>query len=307
MKRSLAVALAAAALLVSLAVTGPAGAQTIPTPPGGVPRGTAIGGDLPVVGDWNGGGTTTVGVRRGATWFLKNVNSTGVADVSFDYGLATDWPIAGDWDGDGTTTVGVRRGATFYLRNTNSTGQADISVDFGLPDDTPVVGDWDGNGTVTIGVFRRGAWYLRNANTAGPADISVVYGVPGDQPMVGDWDGDGTTTIGIRRPCFCIAGRADDSNPSIHMSNSNTSPADAGGFFPFGWITDAGLAGDWDGNGTDTVGVRRGITFHLLSTGSNIAPDTVFDYGLPTITATGDPHLPGGDVPIIPVLPGPFG
>src|SRR5215208_6762014 len=39
-------------------------------------------GDIPIVGDWNGDGTTTVGLFRptGATFYLRNTNSTGSPD-----------------------------------------------------------------------------------------------------------------------------------------------------------------------------------------------------------------------------------
>lgn len=50
-------------------------------------------GDLPVTGDWDGDLSESVGVVRGNTWFLKNENSNGVADTSFQYGSSTDYPL----------------------------------------------------------------------------------------------------------------------------------------------------------------------------------------------------------------------
>jgi hypothetical protein len=61
------------------------------------------------VGDWNGDGKDTIGVFRSGRWFLRNTNTTGVADQTFSYGLPDDVPVVGDWNGDGTTTVGVFR------------------------------------------------------------------------------------------------------------------------------------------------------------------------------------------------------
>ena len=55
------------------------------------------GDDVPVVGDWNGDGSTTVGVRRGGRFLLRNSNDGGAADVSFVYGRAGDIPLAGTW------------------------------------------------------------------------------------------------------------------------------------------------------------------------------------------------------------------
>jgi hypothetical protein len=61
------------------------------------------------VGDWDGDGKDTIGVFRAGIWFLRNTNTTGMADQTFAYGLATDQPVAGDWDGDGLATIGVFR------------------------------------------------------------------------------------------------------------------------------------------------------------------------------------------------------
>ena len=40
----------------------------------------------PVTGDWDGNGTVTLGVVRGNTWYLRNANRGGTADISFDLG-----------------------------------------------------------------------------------------------------------------------------------------------------------------------------------------------------------------------------
>jgi hypothetical protein len=68
-------------------------------------------GDLPITGDWNGDGTTTVGLYRPSdrTFYLRNAHAGGGADVAFSYGREGDLPITGDWNGDGTTTVGLYR------------------------------------------------------------------------------------------------------------------------------------------------------------------------------------------------------
>jgi hypothetical protein len=89
----------------------------------------------------------TVGVYRPAdsTFYLRNTNAPGVADITVMYGAKGDVPLVGDWDGNGSVTVGVYRPAdsTFYLRNTNAPGNADYYVQFGTPGDIPVVGHWE--------------------------------------------------------------------------------------------------------------------------------------------------------------------
>jgi hypothetical protein len=57
-----------------------------------------IPGDKPLVGDWDNNGTDTIGVYRGNTFYLRNSNSVGFADMVFSLGNPGDMPIAGDWD-----------------------------------------------------------------------------------------------------------------------------------------------------------------------------------------------------------------
>ena len=53
----------------------------------------------PVVGDWNGDGIDTVGVKSmtGATWTLSNSNTSPATAVTFDYGVSNDLPLV--WRG----------------------------------------------------------------------------------------------------------------------------------------------------------------------------------------------------------------
>ncbi|NNC92065.1 MAG: hypothetical protein HKN80_06200, partial [Acidimicrobiia bacterium] len=52
-----------------------------------------------VVGDWDGDGIDTVGVFRppSTTHFLRNSNTTGPGDITFDFGSSTWIPVAGDF------------------------------------------------------------------------------------------------------------------------------------------------------------------------------------------------------------------
>jgi hypothetical protein len=74
-------------------------------------------GDIPITGDWNGDGRTTIGVVRGNRFHLRNANSGGAANVSFAYGHASDTPVTGDWNGNGRHGVGVYRHGSWHLRN----------------------------------------------------------------------------------------------------------------------------------------------------------------------------------------------
>jgi hypothetical protein len=197
-----------------------------------------LAGDYPVVGDWDGNGTATIGIYRNGSFYLRNSNTIGFADLTFPFGAPGDQPIAGDWNHDGVDTIGVYRSATgtFYLRNSNSSGNPDLIFSLGNPGDVGIAGDWNNDGFDTTGVFRpsNGALYLKNQNTTGIADIQINYGLPGDKPVTGDWDNNGTDTIGVYR------------SGTFYLRNSNTI-----GFadivFALGVPGDMPIAGNWDG------------------------------------------------------------
>ena len=195
-----------------------------------------IGGDYPVVGDWDGNGTVTIGVYRNGQFYLRNTNTIGFADKAFAFGQPGDQPVAGDWDGDGIDTIGVYRNGTFFLRNSNDAGVPEMIFGLGILGDVGIAGDWDGNGMDSTGVFRpsNGLLYLKNKNETGFADIEINYGIGGDKPVTGDWNGDGIDTIGVYR------------NAQFYLRNSNTI-----GFadlvFALGVPGDHPIAGNWDG------------------------------------------------------------
>jgi hypothetical protein len=204
--------------------------------------------DIPVVGDWDGNGTTTIGVFRPATgsgtntFYLSNSSITVSVDIVIAFGAAGDMPIVGDWDGNGTSSIGVFRPATntFYLSNSLVSVQVDVQAILGAPADLPIVGDWDGNGTTTIGVYRRSSstFFLSDSLNGGQVN-TIPYGAPNlDIPILGDWDGNGTVTVGVYRP----------NNSTFYLRNNN-SVGIAEIVIPYGDGPngDRPVAGDWDG------------------------------------------------------------
>jgi hypothetical protein len=148
----------------------------------------------------------------------------------------------------------VRAGANlqWLLRNSLTGGPAEIVFFYGTParGDHPFFGDWNGDGTKTPGVHRANQFLLRDSNTGGAAELTITYGVSSDFPVVGDWNGDGTDTIGVVR---ATAG----GNIQWLLRNSNTGGA-AEISAVYGRVaTDLPVVGDWNGDGTDTVGVAR--------------------------------------------------
>ena len=217
----------------------------------------------------------TTGVFRPSNGviFLKNSNTTGIADVALNYGNPGDYPVVGDWDGDGDTTIGIYRNGTFYLRNSNTNGFADIVFAFGSPGDQPIAGDWNGDGVTTVGVYRSstGTFYLSYGNSAGaPQSGPFRLGNPGDVGITGDWDGNGSDSIGVFRP----------SNGALYLKNNNSA-----GFadiqINYGLPGDKPVTGDWNNDNVDTIGVYRNGTFYLRNTNSIGFADIVFSLGNP--------------------------
>jgi len=68
-----------------------------PTGSGGADAGTFVFGtpasSYPVPGDWDADGTGTAGVKTGTTWTLRNSNTPGPAEITFNFGGANDLPL----------------------------------------------------------------------------------------------------------------------------------------------------------------------------------------------------------------------
>jgi hypothetical protein len=176
-------------------------------------------GDLPVVGSWTGGQTTSLGFFDPSTaiWYL-DLNGNGVLDGCEPndcrrvYGQPGDVPVVGDWTGSETMKIGVfRPGTGEWLFDVNGDGNfSGCVIDvcsrfFGAPGDLPVTGDWNGEGQTRIGFFRpsTGEWLLDSGDageTTDCADDCLIFGAPGDLPVVGDWDDSGADKIGVFRP-----------------------------------------------------------------------------------------------------------
>ncbi|HWE50288.1 MAG TPA: SBBP repeat-containing protein [Bryobacteraceae bacterium] len=80
--------------------------------------GFGLSSDIPVAADWNGSGTTKVGVFRNGSW-LVDYNGDGLfngSDRTYTYGQAGDLPVVGDWDSSGRPSkIGVYRGGVWIL------------------------------------------------------------------------------------------------------------------------------------------------------------------------------------------------
>ncbi len=150
---------------------------------------------------------------------------------------------------------------------------------YGNPQDKPFTGDWNCNGEKTPGLYRQtdGYVYLRNTNTQGNADIKYYFGNPQDIPLPGDFNGDGCDTLSLYRPNeqrFYIINK-------LGTQNQGLGPADYS--FTYGNKNDQPLAGDWNGNGIDTIGLYRTTDsyIYLRNTNTQGNADNSYHYGNP--------------------------
>jgi hypothetical protein len=219
-------------------------------------------------GDWNGDGTSGVGLYAPATstFYLTNAYTTGVAQYTFGYGQPNaGWiPLVGDWDGDGRDGVGLYdpHTSTFYLTSAFTTGYAEYTFGFGAANAgwTALVGDWNGDSASGVGLYdpHSSTFYLTNSLHTGYAQHTFGYGAPdhGWQPLVGDWNGDAASGVGLFDP---------------HASTFYLTNAFKTGYaentFGYGQ-SDAGwqpLVGDWNGDQRAGVGLfaPASSTFYL--------------------------------------------
>jgi hypothetical protein len=170
-------------------------------------------GDIPVVGRWDGGANSKVGVYRPSTgeWLLDMTGECAEQTGSRVYhfgGQPGDLPVTGDWNGSGTTKIGIYRPSTGEWLLDDGDGKFDRVKDKsfrfgGQPGDKPLVGDWSGNKITRIGIFRNGVEWILDVSGRGAIDQSCrrfeFGGTEGDVPVVGDWTGDGRSKPGLFR------------------------------------------------------------------------------------------------------------
>jgi hypothetical protein len=225
----------------------------------------------------------SIGVFRPGTgqWLLDldgngAYGGCGVDSCVAAFGQQGDLPAPGAWGESETTLLGFfdSNTAAWHLDlNGNEVVDA-CNIDscigaFGQPGDLPVVGDWNGKGVTRVGVFRpsTATWYfdmngdgdLDSCTKANKIDACTKsFGKSGDLPVVGNWKGREKTRIGVYRPStgqwFL------DWNGNRKKDNCSVDECAAS----FGLPEDLPVAGDWNGNGKDKIGIFRPSTGEWL-------------------------------------------
>jgi hypothetical protein len=228
---------------------------------------------IPFTGDFNGDGTSEIGVFYKGEWFV-DLNGNGVwdeGDMWAMLGDELDRPVVGDWDGDGKDDIGIF--GPEWLGD-----QRQIEKETGLPDSQNLVTvnvDSNPKNVPPVKEEATDGERLLRLNAQGPRRADVIdhvfrYGNDADAPVAGDWNGDGIRTVGIFRNGEWLM----DTNGDGRSDDRDTS-------FRFGHPGDVPVVGDWDGNGIEEVGVYRSGQWILDVNGNREldAHDRVFEMG----------------------------
>ena len=197
----------------------------------------------------------------------------------------------------GATGIGLvdPTSGVWHLR---TRGGDPASFYFGNPGDYPIMGDWNCDTIDTPGLYRQsdGYVYLRNSNTQGPADIKFYFGDPGDVPLAGDFNGDGCDTVSIYRQ---TEGQVYIIN---ELGENDGGLGEADYKYYFGNPGDKPFTGDFNNNGTSTVGLHRESTgfMYFRNTNTQGIAEFQFYFGDPgDRLIAGDWTGDGDDTPAI--------
>lgn len=233
-------------------------------------------------------------VYRDGTFFLNDEVGAGDAPIEFDFGQPGDTALFCDITGDGETTPVVVRDDgddllwDFRLSNDPDEGDS-VEVTAGAAGTDPVCGDWNGDGTDGVGFaadvdggLELNLFDIADLDALVDGDVAAgldaidpfIFGRAGDRPLVGNWDGEGGDGIGAIRPDPTTA------NTSWRMFlKDDPSAGDAEQDVAYGREGDKPVVGDWNADGSDTPGVKRGNEWLLRSEAGGGNADLAHAFG----------------------------
>ncbi len=227
---------------------------------GGYPRGNGSEGGIKQVSSQILHETFTPGNKQSGRWMLVDRHGNRV-DVGHEITLgdADAIPLVGDFDGDGIDEVAIFAAGQWFV-DLNGNGvwdEGDLWLRMGTALDRPVVGDWDGDGKADIAIFGR-QWerdpevIIEDPGLPTPANTRRRDYVRGETYVTLEPEQERVLRRGSRGPI-----RADAID---HV-------------FRYGEQPDTPIAGDWNGDGIDSIAVFRAGQWALDSDGDGRLTD----------------------------------
>ncbi len=242
------------------------------------PSPSPAGSGLPWIYDYDGNGTSDIGIFRPATglWAIRGLTRTY-------FGSSNDDPLPGDYDGSGTTDIAIFRESSGLWAVRGVT-----RIYFGGSNDIPVQGDYTGDGTWVPAIFRpaSGLWAIRGLTRAYFGDSSdypvpgyysdweqreiaifressglwavrgvtrVYFGGSADELVPGDYNGAGAWTPGIFRPSSGLWAIRGVTRTYFGVSSDEPIPGDYGGTLRDGITVFRESSGLWAVRGVTRV------------------------------------------------------
>ena len=225
-----------------------------------------LGTDHIIVGDWNGKGTSEVGVYRDAANYIAadagdivfSINSSGdhATFTNFVFGLITDKVIIGDWNGNNVSKVGVYRdgasapvgnalyapGTALFTLDTNGNLQYDAGVDqvflYGLYSDQFLSGHWGQTPPIQAEGTPQAQFAANGPGPGGVAPLTQAQLEPVVDRAIAAWESNGVRATELESVDVQI-GTLDDNLVGLTSGNQITLDATADGW---GWYTDTSNA-----------------------------------------------------------------
>ncbi len=229
------------------------------------------------------------------TWHLSVVNAgqpreNREAEEAKPQWLQASSIQSGDWN-----RFEMAHGAwEFATTESDSLKKLDQTMRFGTLNGIPVAGDFDGDGIDEVAIYKDGYWMI-DLNRNGKwdqEDLLAKLGDSEDTPVVGDWDGDGKDDLGIYGPIWQGDPEAIARDPGLpnpenrpHTRAKNVPPTELDGtnghrtmkltaygrqradaidhIFGIDETRLSPVTGDWNGNGTRSIGTFEGGSWRL--------------------------------------------
>jgi protocatechuate 3,4-dioxygenase beta subunit len=253
------------------------------------------------------------------TWHLSVINSGAprgdfaIVNGQVVFKNASFLVDRSDWVG-----MTVAEGHWTLKRDLDGDGKDDDAAEdeplFGLVGAIPLMGDFNGDGISEKAIYFNGEWFvdLNGNGRWDDEDLWAKLGTKEDLPVVGDWDGDGKDDIGIFGPEWPGDPDAIEHEPGLpdpenqvripekpknvppnpdqatqghrllkHTSTGKSRADLIDHVFRYGTNKDKPIAGDWNGDGIDNIGIFREGVWYLDSDGDGryTKNDARFTYG----------------------------